>query len=69
MKNKSTMNCEQCGKLVSLQTSGEVLKENSDLDGQLCIVAMWCVQCAAIRKENKKSEVKYAEDECKTILP
>ena len=51
--NKSTMNCEQCGRLVSFKTAGEVENERSDLDGALCIVAMWCKRCAANRKELK----------------
>ncbi|MDD5651698.1 MAG: hypothetical protein PHF86_14985 [Candidatus Nanoarchaeia archaeon] len=53
MKNKSTMNCEQCGKFVSLYTSGKTMKEHSDLDGELCIVAMWCKKCA-VNKGDKK---------------
>lgn len=60
MRNKSTMNCEQCGRLVSLQTSGEVMQEHSDLDGQLCIVAMWCIRCAANRREVKERKITAA---------
>ena len=66
MRNKLVMNCEQCGRLVSLQASGEVMKAYSDLDGQLCIVAMWCKRCAANRRENKERKITAAN---RQIMP
>ena len=59
MRNKTTMNCEQCGRLVSLRTSGEVQNEYSDLDGALCIVAMWCKQCATNRRQIRNTKLQH----------
>lgn len=50
MRNSTTMNCEGCGRFVSRKTAGDVEFERSDMDGSLCIVAMWCQDC---RKEQK----------------
>jgi len=46
----SVMNCEQCGKFVSLKTAGEIITERSDFDGIQCVIIMKCVKCAELQK-------------------
>jgi RNase P subunit RPR2 len=57
MRNKKTMNCNKCGKMVSIRTAGEIESERSDLDGVSCVVTMWCKQCAANRRISRSAKL------------
>jgi hypothetical protein len=40
------MNCETCGRYVSITTAGKTEGERSDLDGAPLISSMWCKKCS-----------------------